>query len=266
MQTQNMIPLDTAFITGTGFYQLAGMQEIDRKVVPTPYGAVEVQIAALHGIRVAFIPRHGTQHTIAPSQINFQANLYALHWLGVKRILSTSVCGSVVRYLPPGSLVLIDQFINFSSGRKDTFYPLDGKLLHVDMTDPYCATIHRQLMEVAQNQQISVRQGAVYGCYDGPRFETRAEIEMARRLGVQLVGQTNYPEVALARELAICYATLGFVSNLAAGMEGTLTVTEVMNAVHNLGDTVSHLFSAWLLAFPQALDCSCHHVLEEAGL
>ncbi len=261
-----MKKLDTAFITGTGFYQLAGMQPIDQTEVQTPYGDVKVQIASLQGIHVAFIPRHGAQHTLAPSQINFQANIFALHLLGIKRILSTSVSGSVVRSLPPGTLVLVDQFINFSSGRKDTFYPLNGKLLHVDMTDPYCATIHQQLMETAQKAQISLQQGAVYGCYDGPRFETRAEIEMARRLGVQLVGQTNYPEVALAREMAMCYATVGFVSNLAAGMEGTLTVTEVMNAVRTLGDTLSDLFSAWLLSFPEAIDCSCHHVLEEAGL
>lgn len=260
-----MAETHTAFITGTGFYQLAGMLPLEQQTINTPYGQVNVQIASLEGIPVAFIPRHGAKHTLAPSQINFQANIYALHLLGIKRILSTSVSGSLERAFPPGTLVLIDQFINFSSGRKDTFYPLDGKLMHVDMTDPYCTTLHQQLLQAAQKQGISLQLGAVYGCYDGPRFETRAEIEMARRLGVQLVGQTNYPEVALARELAMCYATVGFVSNLAAGMEGTLTVTEVMNAVRSLGNTLSKLFSAWLIAFPQAPDCACQHVLEEAG-
>jgi 5'-methylthioadenosine phosphorylase len=260
-----MNTLDTAFITGTGFYRLAGMQILEQQDVKTPYGDVQVQIASLQGIQVAFIPRHGAKHTLAPGQINFQANIYALKMLGIKRILSTSVSGSLERSLSPGSLVLIDQFINFSSGRKDTFYPLDGKLMHVDMTDPYCSTLNSQLMETAGKTGILIHQGAVYGCYDGPRFETRAEIEMARRLGVQLVGQTNYPEVVLARELAMCYATVGFVSNLAAGMEGALTVKEVMNAVRSLGDTLSTLFSAWLLAFPAAPDCTCRHVLEDAG-
>ncbi|MEN6522501.1 MAG: MTAP family purine nucleoside phosphorylase [Anaerolineaceae bacterium] len=258
--------IDTAFITGTGFYKLENMQEMELLPVSTPYGDVAVQIASLGNKTIAFIPRHGAKHALAPSQINFQANIFALHLLGVKRILSTSVSGSISRSFPPGTLVLVNQFINFSTGRKDTFYPLDGKLMHVDMTDPYCATIHQQLLKVAKEMNIDLKSGAVYGCFDGPRFETRAEIEMARRLGIDLVGQTNYPEVALARELAICYATVGFASNFAAGMEGNLTVTEVMQAVKNSGDIISRLFSGWLQSYPQVEDCSCHHALDEAGI
>lgn len=256
--------VDTAFITGTGFYQLENMRRLEQLLVATPYGDVEVQLASMGGKPIAFIPRHGAGHALAPSQINYRANIFALHFLGVKRILSVSVSGSILRSFAPGSLVLIDQFINFSTGRKDTYYPLDGKLLHVDMTDPYCSTIHRQLLEVSREQNIALKHGAVYGCYDGPRFETRAEIEMARRLGVHLVGQTNYPEVVLARELAICYATVGFVSNLAAGMGNKLTVSEVMQNVKKLGSAISRLYEAWLQAFPQAEPCTCHHALDEA--
>lgn len=261
-----MYSIDSAFITCTGFYSLENMKTLETQQVSTPYGNVQVQVASLNGKNLAFIPRHGASHSLAPSQINFQANIFALHLLGVKRILSTSVCGSTVSAYPPGSLVLIEQFVNFSTGRKDTFYPLEGKLLHVDVTDPYCATLHRQLEVAACKQDIKLAKGATYGCYDGPRFETRAEIEMAKILGVHLVGQTNYPEVVLARERAICYATVGFVSNMAAGLAGTLTVTEVMRTVKDSGDTIARLFSAWFESFPQAEDCSCHHALDQAGL
>lgn len=261
-----MLSIDTAFITGTGFYSLTNMRTLETKLVDTPFGNVKVQLAKINDNTLAFIPRHGSSHSLAPSQINFRANIYALHLLGVKRILSTSVCGSTVTAFPPGSLVLIDQFINFSAGRIDTFYPLDGKLCHVDVTDPYCTTLHRQLLEAAGKENIPIKKGATYGCYDGPRFETRAEIEMAKVLGIHLVGQTNYPEVVLARELAICYATVGFVSNMAAGLAGTLTVTEVMQTVKDSGDAIARLFGAWFKSFPKTRECTCHHALDHAGL
>lgn len=260
-----MFSIDTAFITGTGFYSLKDMRILETQLVDTPYGNVKVQIAKINENTVAFIPRHGSSHSLAPSQINFRANIFALHLLGVRRILSTSVCGSTVTAYPPGSLVLIDQFINFSAGRIDTFYPLDGKLCHVDVTDPYCSTLHSQLLEAAGQENIFLAKGATYGCYDGPRFETRAEIEMSTILGIHLVGQTNYPEVVLARELAICYATVGFVSNMAAGLAGTLTVTEVMQTVKDSGDRIARLFGAWIESFPKVEECTCHHALDQAG-
>lgn len=261
-----MFSIDTAFITGTGFYSLENIKTLDIQQVSTPYGSVQVQIASLNEKTLAFIPRHGSSHSLAPSQINFQANIFALHLLGVKRILTTSVCGSTVSAYPPGSLVLIEQFVNFSTGRKDTFYPLEGKLFHVDVTDPYCATLHKQLEVAASKQDIKLAKDATYGCYDGPRFETRAEIEMAKMLGVHLVGQTNYPEVVLAREMAICYATVGFVSNMAAGLAGILTVTEVMRTIKDSGDSIARLFGAWFESFPQAENCSCNHALDQASI
>lgn len=254
----------TAFITGTGFYSLPGMKVLETRQIFTPYGGVQVEIGDFRGQTVALIPRHGKQHTIAPDQVNFRANIFGLKELGVERILATSVCGSIVRDWPPGSLVLIDQFINLSSGRKDTFYPLDGKLVHVDVTDPYCSTIHDGLVQAASRLEIKLYRGATYACWNGPRFETRAEIEMTRRLGGQLVGQTNYPECVLAREMAICYATLGVVSNLAAGMQERVTVAEVMDNLKALGGKIAELFCEYLALYPEPLDCSCRHALDGA--
>lgn len=256
--------ITTGFITGTGFYTLPNLRPIEQRVMKTPYGEVEVEIGEVGDRQVAFIPRHGKDHTLLPGQINYRANIYALHMLGVERILSTSVCGSVVREWGPGTLVLVDQFLDFTSGRADTFYPLDGKLAHVDVTEPYCATLHQYLREQGEALGLTLQSGGTYACFDGPRFETRAEIEMVRRLGGHLVGMTNYPECVLARELAICYATLGVVSNHAAGLQSKVTVAEVSENLKGVLDQVPTLFERVVLALPQSYDCSCRHALDEA--
>lgn len=257
----------TGFITGTGFYTLPRIENSRIEAVTTPFGLVQVEHAEFAGQGVVFIARHSKQHTIAPADINYRANLYALHMLGVRRVFATSVSGSLVRSWTPGTLVLIDQFLNFTSGRKESFYPMDGKLAHVDVTDPYCGTLHRYLKESAQRLGQPLQVGATYACMNGPRYENRAEIEAIRRLGGQLVGHTNYPEVVLARELEICYATVGVVSNLAAGLvSDRLTSKEVIQNLANVGDRIAALFADVLQAHPEVEDCACQHVLEEAEL
>ena len=256
----------TGFITGTGFYALPSIREVRIENVSTPFGDVDVEIGKLGNREIAFIARHGKRHSIAPNLINYRANLYALHTLGVERILATSVSGSLVQTWGPSTLVLIDQFINFTTDRVGSFYPMNGKLAHIDVTDPYCATLHKYLLEGAHELGLDLQKGATYACFSGPRFETQAEIEMVRRLGGHLVGQTNYPECVLARELAMCYATVGVVSNLAAGMKSELTATEVMGNLSSLRDTIANLFEKVVLALPDRYDCSCRHALDEAFL
>ena len=254
----------TGMITGTGFYTLPNIKKIKTMKVSTPFGKVLVQIAGLDGGKIAFIPRHGEEHNLAPDDINYRANIYALHELGVERILATSVCGSLVEDWPPGTLVLIDQFLNFTSGRAESFYPLDGKLAHIDVTDPYCSSLHVALTKSASELGIELQRGATYACFSGPRFETRAEIKMVRRLDGHLVGQTNYPECVLARELAMCYATLGVVSNPAAGMGSSLSVGEVMQNLEGLEDSIGRLFESVIRSLPESYDCTCRHALDEA--
>lgn len=258
--------LETAFITGTGFYTLSGVQTRSIEQIDTPFGEVPVELADFHGLEIAFIARHGKQHSISPDQINYRANIYALKTLGVRRVLATSVSGSLVVGWPPGTLVLIDQFINFSHGRAETFYPMDGRLAHVDVTDPYCPTLQQALLTCAKQCGLELQRGATYACLNGPRFETRAEIDMVRRLGGQLVGQTNYPECVLARELAICYATVGVVSNYAAGMQVSLSAKEVGQNLAGVGEKIGRLFACLLDQNPNAPDCSCQHALDLATL
>lgn len=260
------MPTKTGFITGTGFYTLPGITEVKTQEVDTPYGGVYVETGRLGDQEVVFIPRHGKQHSIAPQGINYRGNIYAMKLLGVERILATSVSGSLVPAWAPGTFVLIDQFINFTFNRVDSFYPLDGKLAHVDVTDPYCPNLQRMLLAGAEKLGLHLQRGATYACLNGPRFESRAEIEMIRRLGGQLVGQTNYPECVLARELAICYATVGVVSNLAAGMQSTLTAKEVTDNIRKIGPIISDLFSTLIRSYPDHPDCSCRHALDAAEL
>jgi 5'-methylthioadenosine phosphorylase len=258
--------IQTAFITGTGFYSLPGVTNVRPQAVTTPFGEVGVEIADFNGQEIAFIPRHGKRHTIAPAKINYRGNLFALKMLGAERVLATNVSGSLVRAWGPGTMILIDQFINFTYERPQSFYPMDGKLAHVDVTDPYCSTLHKQLLTAAHDLDTDLQLGCTYACFDGPRFETRAEIEMVRRLGGQLVGQTSYPECVLARELAMCFATVGIVSNWAAGMQEKVTGTEVSDNLVGIGDKVSNLFAKVLTMNPQAPDCACRHALDEAFL
>lgn len=258
--------ITTAVITGTGFYTLPNIRDARVETVPTPYGEVQVEIASLGERMVAFVPRHGKEHTIAPSGINYRANIFALHSLGVERILATSVSGSLIEDWGPGTLVLIDQFLNFTTDRVASFYPMDGRLAHVDVTDPYCGTLHKHLLNRAKEMDLTLHHGATYACFSGPRFESRAEIEMVRRLGGHLVGQTNYPECVLARELAICYASLGVVSNLAAGMQTQVSAVEVIQNLERLGSTLGELFEKVVLGLPDHYDCPCRHALDQALL
>jgi len=260
------MPTKTGFITGTGFYTLPGITGAQAQEVDTPFGKVYVEMGRLGDQEVVFIPRHGKQHSIAPQGINYRGNIYAMKLLGVERILATSVSGSLVPAWGPGTFVLIDQFINFTFNRIDSFYPLDGKLAHVDVTDPYCPNLQRMLLASAKKLELSLQKGATYACLNGPRFESRAEIDMIRRLGGQLVGQTNYPECVLARELAICYATVGVVSNFAAGMQSTVTGKEVSENIRKIGPIISDLFSTLIRSYPDHPDCSCQHALDAAGL
>jgi 5'-methylthioadenosine phosphorylase len=256
----------TGFITGTGFYTLPGVMDVRAQSVDTPFGPVNVELASLAGQEIVFIPRHGKSHTVSPQMINHRGNLFALKLLGVERILATSVSGSLVPAWGPGTLVLIDQFINFTYGRPDTFYPMEGVLAHVDVTEPYCSTLRTWLAESGERLGVPLQKSATYACTNGPRFESRGEIEMIRRLGGHLVGQTNYPECILARELAICYTSVGVVSNFAAGMSIRVTAREVTQNIKDLGLSIANLFADLLAHHPIPEDCTCRHALDEAEL
>jgi 5'-methylthioadenosine phosphorylase len=257
----------TAFITGTGFYSLPNMESRGVKSIKTPYGDVLYENAKFNSIEVTFIARHGKDHHLSPAQINYKANIYALYQLGIKRIFATSVCGSIKRNWPPGTLVILDQFLNFTYGRSDSFYPLNGKLAHVNVTKPYCPTLQKRFIESAKRLGIKIFPRATYTCTNGPRFETSAEIEMFRRLGGDIVGQTNYPECVLARELSMCYTSIGVVSNFAAGIKSSeLSAKEVTENLYQCKEKIEKIFFDTIVHNPEPEECTCHHSLDHAFL
>ncbi len=223
-------------IGGTGFYHAgdaAASQEAT--TVQTPYGAARVQPSRLSSVEVAFIARHGSGHTVPPHRINYRANIAALRDLGVTNILASAAVGSLSDRMPPGSLALVTQFLDFTRGRPSTFFDgEDGEVVHVDVTDPYCPHLRGELEKAAGRVGEKLHRDATYVCAEGPRFETPAEIRMFQQLGGDVVGMTGLPEVVLAREAGICYASVAIVTNWAAGVSGEAvkhdSVSEFMEA------------------------------------
>jgi 5'-methylthioadenosine phosphorylase len=255
------VALVIGLIMGSGFYDVAELEDraVDRH--DTPYGPVRLTTGRWRGQPVAFVPRHGADHTIAPHAINYRANIWALATAGVSAILATAVSGGISPAMAPGRLVLISDFLDRTTGRADTFF--DGitdpgfeyghgtehgedhgekHVTHTDMTNAYDPAMRATIMRAAELESIELVDGAVYCTANGPRFETPAEIRMMGLMGADLVGMTGYPEVALAREARVPYASIGVVSNWAAGLgPQELTVAEILHVIEGCADPLYRL-------------------------
>ena len=209
-----------AIIGGSGLAQLTELEVARRQIVRTPYGEPSgpLTFGRLAGGEVAFLARHGYGHTLAPHEINYRANLWALRDRGVTRILAVCTVGGIARGLGAGSLVVPDQIIDYTWGRKSTYFEgAEQPVVHVDFTHPYCGETRRMLIEGAAQAGVEVVPRGTYAAVQGPRLETVAEIDRLERDGADLVGMTGMPEAALARELGVPYAALALVANPAAG-------------------------------------------------
>lgn len=213
-------PLDLAVIGGSGLYHFPGLENATRHSVDTPYGPAsgDVVTGDFAGMRVAFLARHGESHSLPPHRVNYRANLWALHSLGARRVIGVNAVGGIRRDMGPQVIVVPDQLIDYTHGRITSFCDVDGaEVKHIDFSEPYTASLRRQLLAAAQAAGIAVIDGGCYGATQGPRLETRAEIARMKRDGCDLVGMTGMPEAALARELSLDYACLALVANFAAG-------------------------------------------------
>ena len=216
--------MSLAVIGGSGLEAFEGLEDARSVRVETPYGAPSSPLihARLEGHPVVFLSRHGESHAIAPHEINYRANLHALREAGVDGILSVATVGGLRVDLGPGALALPDQLIDYTSGRISTFFQgPEMPVTHVDFTYPYDARLRALLLRAATDLGEAVVDGGTYGCTQGPRLETAAEIRRMGRDGCDLVGMTGMPEAVLARELAIPYAVLAVVANHAAGVGGS---------------------------------------------
>lgn len=250
---------DIAIIGGSGLYNMEIMTGVERVTIKTVYGEATALIGLMEGKQVAFMPRHGIGHTVPPHLVNYRANIDALKQIGVRKILATVSVGSLNMDMEPGHLVLLDQFIDFTKTRSLSFYEGgEAGVVHTDMTNPYCEQLREILMASAGSLNRQIHERGVYVCTEGPRYETPAEIKMFQILGGDLVGMTNVPEVVLAREKGICYATVAIVTNFAAGISPKpLSHTEVLEEMGKSHQDLKELLVQTVRAISTEEGCRC---------
>lgn len=257
-----------AIIGGTGVYAPKLLEDVRTVVQKTPYGDVEVAVGSFQGVEAAFIARHGSGHSLPPHLINYRANIMALHMLGIEQIIATAAVGSIFHEFKPGQFVLADQFIDFTKNRKATFYEGGASgVIHCDMTVPYCPDLREALAKSGAELGLVVHNGGTYVCSEGPRFETAAEIQAFKILGGHLVGMTSVPEVVLARELGMCYASICLVTNFAAGITaGILTHSEVVEVMKKSLHNIHSIIVTALKHISRERNCDCVRSVPNTGV
>ena len=218
-------------IAGTGFYNLPALAGSSPAVVDTVYGKALITNGKWHNAEIAFLTRHGVDHSVPPSAVNYRANITALQSEGVEFVIAVNVVGGIDPKLPAGSLQLLDDFIDFTSGREDTFFDgvQPGGVQHIDMSDLYDEEVKQALASSARDAGIELALGGIYAGFNGPRFETPAEIRLAALAGATVVGMTGVPEVSLAKEAGLRYASIALVVNPAAGVSNVPITMEDIN-------------------------------------
>jgi 5'-methylthioadenosine phosphorylase len=266
-EPRNLPRADIAVLGGSGFYRF--LDEVTEVAVETPFGPPSDRIAVgdLGGRSVAFLPRHGRDHSLPPHSINYRANLWALKQMGVTRVLSPCACGSLRPDLPPEHFVVCDQLVDRTSGRRDTFY--DGpRALHVSFADPFCPELRGLTTEAARGLDITAHDGGTIVVIQGPRFSTRAESAFYAKQGWDVINMTTYPEAILARELELCYVNISLVTDYDVGLEGMQAVTAeaVVRVLRANNERVQRLLTDVIPRIPAARACPCATALAGAGL
>ena len=243
--------IDLALIGGTGLYRFSGLEDIAEQQLDTPWGRPSDVIVSgrLGAVRLAFLARHGRGHNILPHKVNYRANLHALKELGAKRIIGVNAVGGIREDMGPRVLAVPDQIIDYTHGRITSFCDADGaEVNHVDFSEPYTQALRQDLLDAARRAGVAVVDGGCYGATQGPRLETRAEIERMRRDGCDLVGMTGMPEAVLARELNLDYACLAMVANWAAGCsdDAEISLDEIFANLEQVTAQVPKIVSAML--------------------
>ncbi len=264
-------------IGGSGFYDL--LEKAQEVEMTTPFGAPSAQIilGSVAGRRVAFLPRHGRGHKLPPHKIPYQANLWAMKKMGVKRIISPAAVGSLNPLIKPGDFVICDQFVNWTKKREDTFYngqEIEGvkksdRVAHFSCADPYCPELRRTANKCCQKLNIVHHETGTVVIIDGPRFSTRAESKLFASQGGDIINMTVYPEVALARELGLCYVNIGLVTDYDVGLLGNknikpVTIKEVLKVFEKNNQKVKELIFEIIKNLPRERKCGCEKYLDEA--
>jgi 5'-methylthioadenosine phosphorylase len=258
---------DVGIIGGTGLYQMEGFSEVREVAIDTPFGAPSdhLMVGQLEGQRVAFLPRHGRGHRILPHELDFQANVFAMKRLGVQWILSVSAVGSLKEEYAPTHMVIPDQFVDRTQQRKSTFFGR-GLVAHVSFAHPFCARLSRVMADACAEAGAIHHVGGTYVCIEGPQFSTRAESELYRSWGLDLVGMTNLQEARLAREAEICYATLAMVTDYDCWHpdHDAVTAVQILANLERNAEVAKAVLRAALRRLPVPRDCECESALRHA--
>ncbi|MCF3947435.1 S-methyl-5'-thioadenosine phosphorylase [Acidiphilium iwatense] len=262
-------------IGGSGLYDIAGLEDKRWERVSTPWGETsdELLFGTLDGVSVVFLPRHGREHRISPTDLNYRANIDALKRVGVTDVLALSAVGSLRADLPPGHFVIVDQFIDRTFARPKSFFGA-GCVAHVSMADPVCSRLGDALEAAARGLDVPVTRGGTYLAMEGPQFSTRAESNLYRSWGCSVIGMTNMPEAKLAREAELCYATVAMVTDYDCWHDDhdAVTVEQVVKVLHGNADRVRALVRAVVPRLGgqahggERHDCpaGCDHALDHA--
>ena len=259
-----------AIIGGSGLYDLPGLTDTRWQEVDTPWGRPSDAVfrGRLGGVELAFLPRHGRGHRIPPSEVNYRANIAALKMLGATDVLSLSAVGGLRADLPPGTFVIVDQFIDRTHGRAGSFFTT-GLVAHVSMADPTCDRLSGHVQAQLQRQGVPHVRGGTYVCIEGPQFSTRAESALWRSMNASVIGMTNLPEARLAREAELCYASVGMVTDFDCWHPGhdAVTVDAVITVLLANATAARSLvagLASEVAADARAPDCPCRHALDHA--
>jgi len=256
---------EIGIIGGTGLYDPKLLTKAKEIKMRTPYGlpSDSITIGELKGRKVAFLPRHSKKHTIRPTDVNSRANIFAFKKLGVQRILAPSTVGSLKEKFKPGDIVLIDQFIDRTTRREESFYT-GKKVCHISVAEPMCPELRSVLTKAADNIGINVHDAGTYVCIEGPRFSTKAESRMYRSWGADVVGMTLVPECVLAREAEICYATIAAVTDYDVWKEEPVSVDKVVKTMRANVEKVKRLIAEAVGCIPTERECECKSALRNA--
>lgn len=254
-------------IGGSGLYSMADFRLKKKVTLKTPFGPPSDSFlpGTLEGGEVVFLPRHGVGHRLAPSEINFRANIWGMKKLGVKALFSVSAVGSLKEEIRPGDMVVIDQFIDRTRGRVSTFFE-KGIVAHVGFADPVCPNLRKILIEASKGAGAIVHEKGTYLCMEGPMFSTRAESNWYKSMNADVIGMTNLTEAKLAREAEICYATLALSTDYDCWRveEDPVTVGQVIAVLNKNVETARRILKGAAGHYQDKPDCPCRCALRHA--
>lgn len=258
---------EIGIIGGSGLYSMPGLTDVREVTLKTPFGdpSDAYFLGVLHGRKVAFLSRHGRGHRIMPSELNFRANIHGFKQLGVERILSVSAVGSLKEEHKPTDFVIPDQFFDRTRHRADTFFG-EGIVAHVSLADPICGELAQSFAAGCKKIGVVGKLGGTYVCMEGPQFSTRAESNVYRSWGMDVIGMTNLQEAKLAREAEICYATMAMVTDYDCWHEGhdAVTVEQVIAVATQNAENATKVLREAILAVPAKRGCKCGSALQFA--